>query len=565
MATKTPDPIILERFNLGGMAHSKWSGIKNALYKMVGWDPHSAPGVLRVAQKLSKISGITVTEFCLVSVNCSNGSQYWFSSDSGKIWEYTSAGVIRLVHTTVASAGQHKCLGAAEYQGYIYWFTQNKIHRIEVAKADDNNWVADAVQNWATFTNGDLEFHPAIEQNLVLFIGDGNVVAQIDAGTFSANAVDVKSPLRVKCLGTISTDLLIGAYVAGTVTETVIVRWNTWSTSFTTIDSVPEVGINAFLPGDNNVFVSAGIAGNIYVYDGEKLELYKKIPGDYSPTQYGTVNPYSVANMAGQILFGFSNGSGNPADQGVYRLARHSRDYPWILDFPYPISERSAGEFLLSGLQIGSILSVGFDLYVAWKRNTTVTVTIASPGVVTFTAHGLTNGDAISFSTTGALPTGITAGTTYYVRSTGTDTLNLYDTSAHAVAGGSTGLVATSGTQSGVHTAATVGIDKLDWSNKLDGAYLESRVSVSSRESLNNISSIVIPYASLPANTDLNMYLSKNYASYGSALSKKTDTQRNIMYADSEAGEFSTIQLKIKATTSSNNAPEIESAAILLR
>ena len=49
----------------------------------------------------------------------------------------------------------------------------------------------------------------------------------------------------------------------------------------------------------------------------------------------------------------------------------------------------------------------------------TCTITTASPAVVSLTAHGLVEGDAIYFTTTGALPTGLTANTTYYVKSTG--------------------------------------------------------------------------------------------------------------------------------------------------
>jgi microcystin-dependent protein len=47
------------------------------------------------------------------------------------------------------------------------------------------------------------------------------------------------------------------------------------------------------------------------------------------------------------------------------------------------------------------------------------TITTASPAVVNLTAHGLVEGDAIYFTTTGALPTGLTANITYYVKSTG--------------------------------------------------------------------------------------------------------------------------------------------------
>jgi hypothetical protein len=77
----------------------------------------------------------------------------------------------------------------------------------------------------------------------------------------------------------------------------------------------------------------------------------------------------------------------------------------------------------------------------------TVTMTIATPGVVTWTAHGLAAGDAVKFTTTGALPTGITAGTTYYVISAGL-TANTFRVSA--TVGGAA--INTTGSQSGVHT-----------------------------------------------------------------------------------------------------------------
>ncbi len=85
------------------------------------------------------------------------------------------------------------------------------------------------------------------------------------------------------------------------------------------------------------------------------------------------------------------------------------------------------------------------------STTSTVTITIASPGVVTWPNHGLVAGTPVVFSTTGALPTGITAGTVYYVITAGLATSSFrFATSA----GGSA--VNTSGTQSGVQTATAV-------------------------------------------------------------------------------------------------------------
>jgi len=77
----------------------------------------------------------------------------------------------------------------------------------------------------------------------------------------------------------------------------------------------------------------------------------------------------------------------------------------------------------------------------------TFTVTIASPGVFTKTAHGFSAGDSVIFSTTGALPTGITAGTQYWVISAG---LTADDFRVSATKSGSA--INTSGSQSGTHT-----------------------------------------------------------------------------------------------------------------
>jgi lysophospholipase L1-like esterase len=77
----------------------------------------------------------------------------------------------------------------------------------------------------------------------------------------------------------------------------------------------------------------------------------------------------------------------------------------------------------------------------------TVTITIASPGVVTWGGSGIFTGSAVVFSTTGALPTGLTAGTIYYVVSA---VGNIF--SVAATPGGTA--INTTGTQSGTQTAS---------------------------------------------------------------------------------------------------------------
>lgn len=82
-------------------------------------------------------------------------------------------------------------------------------------------------------------------------------------------------------------------------------------------------------------------------------------------------------------------------------------------------------------------------------RSATVTISNASPAVVSWALHGLTENVAVVFTTTGTLPTGLTAGTTYYVKTildNGTFTVS-------ATKGGT--VINTTGAGSGTHTATT--------------------------------------------------------------------------------------------------------------
>jgi hypothetical protein len=79
------------------------------------------------------------------------------------------------------------------------------------------------------------------------------------------------------------------------------------------------------------------------------------------------------------------------------------------------------------------------------------TVTVASPAVFTLANHNFNIGTPIVLSTTGSLPTGLTAGTTYYVIATGFTSSSFQ---LSTTLGGSA--VNTSGSQSGTHRAAFV-------------------------------------------------------------------------------------------------------------
>lgn len=354
--------IAYKDFNLGGISDSLLQGGANSMAEIVGCDIHSEPGFVKVNQRLTKESGVTVDDLVKVILPCSDGNAYLFGSTNGKIWKRTSAGTYSLEATAAPAAGAVGILDAWEYQGYIYYAMQSRLGRVAVGAPTD--W-ATRSDSWATFTNTDASFHPMKEVNQVLYIGDKHYVAQVDSGVFSANALDIKTPLRVKSLGKMLTDLLLGTYISSTKALTEILRWNTWSESYSVADEVPEIGINSFLATDNFVLVSAGTKGNLYLYNGASLDIFKRIPGDWTGANEAVIHPNASVNRFGMALFGLSNLSGNPAKQGMYSLGSYDRNYPMVLNLENLISTGNS-----TGIDIGAIQLIGTTVLVSWKDTT---------------------------------------------------------------------------------------------------------------------------------------------------------------------------------------------------
>jgi len=101
---------------------------------------------------------------------------------------------------------------------------------------------------------------------------------------------------------------------------------------------------------------------------------------------------------------------------------------------------------LVDGTSTGYIYEIADDA--------TVTLAVASPGVVGWTDHGLPVNAAVEFSTTGTLPTGLVAGTTYYIETVvDADSFNVSATPGGAQIDFT---VSESGTHTGISVLTTI-------------------------------------------------------------------------------------------------------------
>jgi len=233
---------------------------------------------------------------------------------------------------------------------------------------------------------------------------------------------------------------------------------NTLTNPFTTVNGSPVVtvtDINAgYANGDFVTFYNATAVGGLTIVgeyqinytSGTSYTITASSNATSPATGGGTVYAaYKLNNGAGTVaaLVGWGSGTWGGAAWGADGTATTATTSALTI-----WNQINWGQDLLYGQRGGALYY--------WSANvgitpTAFTITIAAPGVVTCSLGTvLTDGQGVVLSTTGALPTGLVPGVTYYVKTPVSTTFNLAATPGGAA-------ITTSGTQSGTHTIQPTG------------------------------------------------------------------------------------------------------------
>lgn len=390
-------------------------------------------------------------------------------------------------------AGVAKTLGASEFSYIQNAQTANKNNSYEylseqvkskIYYANDGVLFAvpvDKLTAWASniesvgsFKYADDTYHSMTKQNLELFIGDKYIISKVDVnGNFiQETSFNLKAPERIQTLSNFNIDVLVGTK---DINKSRVLRWDGNSDSWDAEDDVFENGINAFIKDDNYTYVSAGDYGRIYFYNGEKLDIFKRIPGIWDNTHKAIINENSTGFYQGIPVFGLSNSTGNSTLQGIYGLGGYDSKYVKALSLDYPLP---SNEF--SGVNIGSILVNGADMYVSYK------------------------------------------------------------------------------------TATDVGVARIDHNNKYDGAYIETMqlTSIFERDENSVIERVVADYVSLPANTAVAIGSKTKYDTNYTDMTVITDTDSMSIKTKNNIPKIASLQIKFTLTSNANDCPVIENFGI---
>ena len=224
---------------------------------------------------------------------------------------------------------------------------------------------------------------------------------------------------------------------------------------FSTVVSGPAVSTSTAGSGTFYLYVNTGLTAAVlnqsFAVTVTGVNTYTittpVAAGTYDTGSGGTnVNAYyeiPIGKDTTQAISGWGAGSWGSGSWG-YGLSSNALARIWY--------QNNFGQDLVYGYR-GGVMYYWNQSYGTYPSS--MTITIAAPGVVTYTGSTLIDGMAIIFSTTGTLPTGITSGTVYYVGGVSGSTFKLATTFANAIAGT---YITTTGTQTGTHYVMSNGI-----------------------------------------------------------------------------------------------------------
>lgn len=247
-------------------------------------------------------------------------------------------------------------LDAAEHNENVFFSTKVHLFRIPIASLTTFSTLQ-IVGQYKDPTDGP---RPMLVHNLNLYIGNGQNISQVNElnAFFQTTQFTVPKPEVITAIDGFDVDLIIGTHI---VDRGRILRWDTFSDSWSAEDTVYEPGIKAFVRDDNYLYAIAGEFGRMYFYNGEALELMKRIRGNWTPTSRATIHHNSVGFHNGLPVFGLSTAAGTPCKMGIYTYGGYSRDYPRALDLAFPKGNT------YNALSVGAILIDGADLRVSFN------------------------------------------------------------------------------------------------------------------------------------------------------------------------------------------------------
>ena len=285
------DSIIIEapRVGIAQSPHVGNADVRNL-------DIFSIPGVARLNTIASKKSSTTVTAFITWAVRHPiDPTQIYAIDNAGTVYKSSDTGATWAVLTGTSSTNAHGN-GLAIWKNYLFVARDTNLDVCGDGTSSgitSSNWTL----GWKTI-DSDILWHPLFtsRNDAKLYGGAGRYVFSLDENTtfapgtgasytWTAQALDLPSSYRIKCIEELGNNLLLGTWQGSNIYDirlADIFPWDRASVSFGQPIHIEDYGVHAMRNVDNSIIVLAGINGTVRKTDGVNAYIIGQIPTDLS-------------------------------------------------------------------------------------------------------------------------------------------------------------------------------------------------------------------------------------------------------------------------------------------
>lgn len=353
----------------GGFSDDKFLGIAQSFQYAKGVEIRKNPKSLKLAWVAEKSTGLECNALANAMVTIqSTGDVIAFLANGRILRRAAGAGSWALVYTDTSN---REIMNAIEYNDYLYWFTSEYIHRIDVASIDAS-WSGSVTENYKAFSVKNTIAHPALENNNKLYIGDGNYLAELDS-------LMVWTPDKLRIFGDeyIRTLTFGGSMMRIFANKTNLVDsghkyyWNGSDPAYNEKIYLKQI-VHAAVNDGGEDYIIAGIRPFIYQSSGYDLIDLKRIPL-VADNKKCFFSPNSMCFYDGLIVLApASSGSDAAIGRGAWTYGRENKNYPYSLNFDYPTSNDNTSDI------IGCVHNASGVLYMSWKNETSYGIDVVN-------------------------------------------------------------------------------------------------------------------------------------------------------------------------------------------
>lgn len=311
-------------------------------------DPYSEPGVLRINNAPSALTGTTTGDPTAFEIYDDGSPAVYVYTDDSELYEIVTTTLT--IRRSIAGGNAGHCLKAFQTSLYYTWYSLGS-NAGQLGKLTGDSTVAGNYSNsfkaLATMDDNG-EFYPMEIFAGALYIANGRYVSKLesDETTFTSQALTVAKGLIIQSMIVWEDRLVLGTRSRENTGDEYIMFWDGISDFPEQIIKVPKPGASALANKNNTLF--AFIGGEVYYYTGSEFEVafgFPKLRDDLtigeSPFK---VNPNAVDLYKERLLIGTSETFGY-VPTGVWCLGKNSAPYDDALTLAY-VSDSTQSNFI---------------------------------------------------------------------------------------------------------------------------------------------------------------------------------------------------------------------------